>query len=445
MKLELRTFDVGSVAFGERTALAGTALTVSRQEIVDLVGADPAFASVAVEIVRPGEAARITQITDVIEPRVKVGGTAGVFPGLLGPVEPVGRGRTDRLRGVAVVTAGEIPWLGAKGLFVAHDSILDMDGPGADMHPYAGLHLLVLRFELAEGPPGRASPGGTRDNGVDHEGYERAIALAGLKAARALASAPRDAEPASVETRELRRPERPLPRVVYAYQVQSQGVFLRSRLGGRPLDELLPTLVHPNELADGALTAGGLGGHGAKMHTWMHQNNPIVEGLLAKHGVEWDFAGIVLHRGHYYLYEDKQRVGLRIAEMADLLGASGAVFTLGGAGNNVTEVMLAVQECERRGIKTVLLTWEHGGPDGTDYPLPFAVPEAVAIVSTGSLDEPFDLPAMARVVGGPSIRVRPEIGGVRFPIDGPVRLERGTMYAGAANPLGFQRTGCVER
>jgi sarcosine reductase len=253
-----------------------------------------------------------------------------------------------------------------------------------------------------------------------------------------------DAEPSLVENRELAPSATPLPRVVYAYQVQSQGVFLRSRLYGRILDELVPTLVHPNELADGALTSGGLGGHGAKMHTWMHQNNPIVERLIAGHGTRWDFAGLILHRGHFYLYEDKQRVALRIAESATLLGAAGAIFTLGGAGNNTTEVMLAIQECERRGIKTVLLTWEHAGPDGSDYPLPFGVAEAVAIVSTGNLDEPLDLPAMKRVVGDPAIRVRPEIGGVAFPVDGAIRLERRTLYSGAANPLGFGRTGSVE-
>lgn len=435
MNLEMRTFDVESVAFGDRTALARRALTVSKRELADLVGADPAFASVEIDLVRPGEAARIAQVTDLVEPRTKVG-SAAMFPGLLGPVEPVGRGRTDRLRGVAVVTSGEVPWLGAKGLFVAHDNILDTAGPGADMHPYSGLHLVVLRFTFAGG--------GEAADGADHEAQERAILLAGLKAARALAQAARDAEPTEVRARELRRPDRPLPRVAYAYQVQSQGVFMRSRLAGRVLDDLTPTLVHPNELADGALTSGGLGGHAAKLHTWMHQNNPIVEGLVARHGTDWDFAGIVLHRGHYYLYEDKQRVGLRIAEMADLLGAQGVVFTLGGAGNNITEVMLAIQECERRDIRTVLLAWEHGGADGTDYPLPFAVPEAVGIVSTGSFDQPVELPAMPRVVGGPSIRVRPEIGGVRFPIDGAVRFERADNYTGAANPLGFKRTGCVE-
>jgi glycine reductase len=428
--LDVRTFHVDRVAFGDRTALEGRALTLDRDEITTLAGSDPAFAGVEVMLVRPHESARIPQITDVVEPRVKTGGTGGIFPGVLSPVDPVGAGRTDRLGGVAVVTAGAVPWLGAKGLFVAHDSVLDMGGPGAELHPYADLHLVVLRFRFADG--------------VDHEGYERALLLAGEKVARALALTARDAEPTAVETRTLAAPVSRLPRVVYAYQVQSQGVFLRSRLYGRVLDELMPTLVHPNELADGALTSGGLGGHGAKMHTWMHQNNAIVDRLTRGHGTRWDFAGIVLHRGHFYLYEDKQRVGLRIAESASLLGADGAIFTLGGAGNNVTEVMLGIQECERRGIKTVLVTWEHAGPDGSDYPLPFAVPEAVAIVSTGNLDEELDLPAMDRVVGDAAIRARPEIGGVPFAVDGAIKLERRTFYAGAANPLGFGRSGSVE-
>ena len=429
-KLELRTFDIGSVVFGAHTSLSGQALTVSKAEVVALVLADPAFSSVDVQLVRPGEAARITQITDVIEPRAKSGGTGGVFPGLLSPVEPAGQGRTDRLRGMAVVTSGKVPWLGAKGLFVAHDSVLDTAGPGADLQPYAGLHLVVLRLGFAEG--------------VDHEGLERAVLLAGEKVARALALTARDGEPSQVETRDLSRTGAALPRVVYAYQVQSQGVFLRSRLYGRILDELVPTVVHPNELADGALTSGGLGGHGVKLHTWMHQNNAVVEGLLAGHGKRWDFAGIILHRGHFYLYEDKQRVAVRIAETAGLLGATGAVFTLGGAGNNTTEAMLAIQECERRDIRTVLITWEHAGPDGSDYPLPFAVAEAVAIVSAGNLDEPLALPAMDRVVGDAAIRVRPEIGGVAFPVDRAIELERRTLYAGAANAVGFGRTGSVE-
>ena len=268
--LELRTFDVDRVVFGDRTALEGRTLVLDRDEIATLAASDPAFAGVDVILVKPREAVRIPQITDVVEPRVKSGGTGGIFPGVLSPVEPAGTGRTDRLRGVAVVTAGAVPWLGAKGLFVAHDSVLDMDGPGADLHPYADLHLVVLHFRFKDG--------------VDHEGYERGLLLAGEKVARALALTARDAEPAAVEMRALAAPAAALPRIAYAYQVQSQGVFLRSRLYGRILDELQPSLLHPNELADGALTSGGLGGHGVKMHTWMHQNNAVVERLMAGHG-----------------------------------------------------------------------------------------------------------------------------------------------------------------
>src|SRR5437868_3614987 len=239
--LEMRTFDVKTVTFGDRTHLDGRTLVIDRAEIATLAAADPAFIGVDVMLVGPHESARIPQITDVVEPRVKSGGTGGIFPGVLSPVDPVGTGRTDRLRGVAVVTSGAVPWLGAKGLFVAHDSVLDMDGPGADLHPYADLSLVVLRFRFADG--------------IDHEGYERALLLAGEKVARALALTARDARPTAVETRALAAPASPLPRVVYAYQVQSQGVFLRSRLYGRVLDELMPTLVHPNELADGAPTS----------------------------------------------------------------------------------------------------------------------------------------------------------------------------------------------
>lgn len=428
MRLELGTFPIEQVAFAQETRLEGRTLLVSREALIALVASDPAFAAVEVDLVRPRESARITQLQDVVEPRLKVAGPGGVFPGLLAPVETVGSGRTHRLGGLAVMTTGEVPWLGATGLFVPRDNLLDTAGLGAELSPYADLFKLVLHLEFAEG--------------LDHERYQRAVLAAGLRAARYLAETTRQLDPPDLQVLDLAERDPDLPRVVYAYQVQSQGVFMRTYLYGRPLDELLPTLLHPNELADGALVSGGLGGHSAKIHTWMHQNHPLVAGLLVRHGRDWNFGGIILHRGHYYLYEDKQRVAIQVAKLAAMLRAQGVVFTLGGIGNNITEVMLAIQACERQGIKTVLLTWEHGGSEGADYPLPFAVPEAVAIVSTGSVDEPISLPAMDRVVGSPTIRVHPELGGVRLPVDGPVSLDNRVPLIASSNPLGHQRTGC---
>jgi glycine reductase len=429
MRLELASFPVHEVAFGADTRLDGRRLVVSRDDLTQVV-ANPALAGIDLEVVHPGEAVRITQISDVVEPRVKVGGGGDVFPGLVGPVEAVGAGRTHRLAGLAVMVTGEVPWLGASGLFVPRDNFLDTGPPGGGFTPHSETVNLIVRLQFAEG--------------FSHEEYQRAVVLAGVRAAHLLAGATRTLTPADVTVRDLAVAGQELPKVVYAYQVQSQGVFMRSYLYGRILDELLPTLVHPNELADGALVAGGLGGGSVKLTTWLHQNNPLVDGLYRRHGSEWNFGGVILHRGHYYQYEDKQRVALQVARAAQLLGAQGVVFSLGGGGNNITEVMLAIQACERLGIKTVLLAWEHGGPDGTDYPLPFAVPEAVAMVSTGSMDEAIDLPGMGRVAGSSAIRVRPELGGMPMLVDRPLQLTNRYDLFGDANPVGWQATGCRE-
>jgi sarcosine reductase len=323
-----------------------------------------------------------------------------------------------------------VPWLGANGLFVPRDNFIDTASPGGDFTPHSQTANLVLRLAFAEG--------------FSHEEYQQAVVMAGVRAARLLAATTLELTPAELTVRDLSSSTADLPRVLYACQVQSQGVFMRTYLYGRPLDDLFPTLLHPNELADGALVAGGLGGGAVKLTTWLHQNNPLVDGLFARHGVDWNFAGLILHRGHYYQYEDKQRVALQVARLAQLMAADGVVLTLGGGGNNITEVMLAIQACERLGIKTVLLAWEHGGPEGADYPLPFAVPEATAIVSTGSMDAPVGLPAMDRVVGTPTIRIRPEVGGVPLEVGGALELSNRYELFGDANALGFQRTGCRE-
>jgi sarcosine reductase len=429
VRLELASFPVDEVVLGDATRLVERRLSVAATDMHAAV-ANPAIAGLEIGVVHPGESARITQISDIVEPRIKVGQTGDVFPGLLSPLGPVGTGRTHRLAGVAVMVTGEVPWLGASGLFVPRDNFIDTAGPGADCTPHSQTVNLVLRLRFAEG--------------FAHEEYQQAVVLAGLRAARLLAATTVDLKPADVGVRDLGAAGPDLPRVLYAYQVQSQGVFMRTYLNGRPLDDLLPTLLHPNELADGILVAGGLGGGSVKLTTWLHQNNPLVDGLFARHNVDWNFGGIILHRGHFYQYEDKQRVALQVARLAQLMHADGVVFSLGGGGNNITEVMLAIQACARQDIKTVLLAWEHGGPLGADYPLPFAVPEATAIVSTGSMDAAIDLPAMARVVGAPTIRVRPEVGGVPLPVGGVLTLDNRYELFGDANAVGWQRTGCRE-
>ena len=326
MQLELGSFPIDEVALDNVTRLEGRRLTVAAADLRAAI-ANPAIAGLVIDLIHPGESTRITQISDVVEPRIKIpgsapGGGGDVFPGLVGPLEPVGQGRTHRLADLAVMVTGEVPWLGASGLFVPRDNFIDTAGPGADCTPHGQTVNLVLRLEFADG--------------FSHEEYQQAVVLAGLRAARVLAATTVDLKPDEVAVRDLNMTRPELPRVLYAYQVQSQGVFMRTYLNGRPLDDLFPTLLHPNELADGVLVAGGLGGGSVKLTTWLHQNNPLVNGLFARHGVDWNFAGIILHRGHYYQYEDKQRVAMQIARVAQLIKmAEASCYTMAALRNAV--------------------------------------------------------------------------------------------------------------
>jgi hypothetical protein len=94
----------------------------------------------------------------------------------------------------------------------------------------------------------------------------------------------------------------------------------------------------------------------------------------------------------------------------------------------------------------VLVTFEHGGAAGDDTPLQFYVPEAVAMVSTGSMDEPLQLPRVSRVVGGGStVRLNPQTGGERVDAYGPLALDwRLEMYAtaGQAGQSRLAREDC---
>ena len=67
MRLELGTFPVRSIAFGETTRWADGRLTVDRAAALAEVRRDVRIASAALEIAAPGESARIWPVRDVIE------------------------------------------------------------------------------------------------------------------------------------------------------------------------------------------------------------------------------------------------------------------------------------------------------------------------------------------------------------------------------------------
>ena len=112
MRLEVGTFHVQDVVFGSATRLNGDVLEINKNELLDMVKADPYVAQADIEIARPGESVRIIEYENVIEPKLKVEGGGTPYPGVCGrSTDTVGAGRTYRMNGVAVVECLDISGL----------------------------------------------------------------------------------------------------------------------------------------------------------------------------------------------------------------------------------------------------------------------------------------------------------------------------------------------
>ena len=261
--LELADFPVDELRFGGALRYAGRSLEVDEAEVVEIASRDPRILSARLDIVRPGEAVRVTGIRDSVEPRVKVDGGGQVFPGITNPVTPVGAGRTHRLSGMTLMTAAEYEGTVRTGTTAQRSAILDMWGPGAEMTGFSRLPHLVLTVGL---PPDL----------IEAEAHQ-AIQAAEYRVAQRLAEATVNAEPAGVETHGAAHGNASLPKAVVIVGCITESEHLPTGLGyyGLPVRESLATVVHPNEMLDGAVTGNTLKTIAYYPTTWDWQNHPL--------------------------------------------------------------------------------------------------------------------------------------------------------------------------
>lgn len=388
MRLELASFPISQVHLGDEFLYDSGTLVVDQREILAIVREDPRIRDATLAVATPGEKVRITGIRDLVEPRIKVRGGGQIFPGILGPVVPVGDGRTHRLSGMAVMATAEYEGIIRAGTGVQRSAILDMWGPGAEISRFSSLAHLVLVLRLNPGLP-------------ELEAHT-AIQRAEYKVAQRLAQLTERLDPEEVAVLDLTGADPTLPKVTLIQCCLTESHHVHSGVSyyGLSIRESLATVFHPNELMDGAVTPDTTRcGRGYYPTTWDWQNHPLVFGLYAAHGKEANFAGAILERIRFETYHGKEVIAHNTAQLAQAMGADAVLITWLGGGNAFVDVMLTVQACERRGIKAVLVTYELGGKDGVDAPLLHYVPEAAAVVSTGSRDRWAELPAAEKVIG----------------------------------------------
>jgi sarcosine reductase len=421
VKLELESFRVDRIELGTRAGLVDGTLTVDRESLTRLLLDDPRLSAVAVDAVHPGDSARIVHVLDAVEPRRKLDPPGSAFPGVTGPPTMAGTGRTARLEGAAVVLAG-LP-AGADDPALWQEAVIEMSGPAAGYCPLSSTANLVLTVA--------PTPGLSGDETLS------AMRLAAFRAAEHVADSVSPHRPDSVERLAL-DPVDGVPRVALVLQLEAWDTLQRTFLYGMSVEGLLPTPLHPNEVLDGAVTAGSYHLPAIRHCTYLFQNHGLVRELVRRQGRDLDFAAVVVARAMWGDYEDKRRAADFTAKLLRQLGAAGAIVSFSHGGHAVTDVVLAAEACERLGIRVATVMFEMAGEDGFDFSLVQMARDAAPLVSTGNIDAVLALPPVERMLGGDEIL---GIGGhahTRHDAAGALSLPVRHLFA-AASPAGNGR------
>jgi len=424
MRLEVGNIFIKDIQFGDSTKVENGVLYVNKQELISELSNDEHIKSIDMEIVRPGESVRIAPVKDVIEPRVKVEGNGGIFPGFLSKVDTVGEGKTNVLKGAAVVTTGKVVGF--------QEGIIDMTGPGADYTPFSKTCNVVIIAEPVDG--------------LKQHDHEAALRMVGLKAGKYLGEAGRNVTPDEVKVYETKPifesvKEYPnLPKVAYVYMLQTQGLLHDTYVYGVDAKKIIPTLIYPTEVMDGAILSGNCVSACDKNPTYVHMNNPVIHDLYELHGKEYNFVGVIITNENVYL-ADKERSSNWTAKIAEYLGLDGVIISEEGFGNPDTDLIMNCKKITKKGIKTVILTDEYAGRDGASQSLADADAAADACVTGGNANMTIVLPKLDKIIGHVSKDVIDVIAGGfdgSLRADGSIEVEIQAI-TGATSEVGFNK------
>ena len=422
MRLEMGHIYIKDIQFADESKIQDGVLYVSKEELEKKALEDEKIKGVSFDIARPGESVRITPVKDVIEPRVKVEGRGGVFPGVISKVDTVGSGKTYALKGMAVVTAGRIVGF--------QEGIIDMTGPGAQYTPFSQTLNLVMVCEPVDD--------------IKQHDYEKAVRFAGFRVAAYIGELARSLTPDETKVYETctikegleKYPE--LPRVAYVQMLQSQGLLHDTYVYGVDAKKIVPTILSPTEIMDGAIVSGNCVSACDKNPTYVHQNNPVVHDLFEEHGKTLNFVCQIITNENVYL-ADKQRSSDWTAKLCKMLDLDGVIVSQEGFGNPDTDLIMNCKKIEAEGVKTVIITDEYAGRDGKSQSLADADAAADAVVTGGNANQVVILPKLDKVIG--TLDYVTKIAGASEETlreDGSLEVEL-QVITGATNETGFNK------
>jgi sarcosine reductase len=389
VELEILDYSIEQLEWADRTRLDGKALSLCPADLEDKIRGLSRGIRIDYQLARPGESKRIVHVLDTVLPTAKLSDGVSTYPGFDGPAELVGTGQTTRIDNLLVTVAGRFPHPELlTPIETPREGILDMAGTGAD-YCYGSDHFHLI-VTLNPDPP------------VSNFAFDQGLRNISFTCARFLARVEKSGVEPKRRIIALPPVSPDLPKVVLIYQVQSQVMCARTFYYGEEVSKTLPTFVHPAEFFDGAVASGNFKSE-RKIPTSLHCSNPYILELLERHGKSVNFLGVILSRGYNDSFEQKKKMGLWVARLAQNLGAQGAVAIMEGTGNGTVDFMQTVKACEDQGVKTVAVLHESNGPKGYERPLVDHPKEADSMISRGNVSEKFYISPLATVIGGAEI------------------------------------------
>lgn len=427
MKLEIGNFYVRDIVFGDRLFYQDGVLTIQKEEALEFIKQDDRITEAELYIVKPGDKVRLCPVKEAIEPRVRPDGRSA-FPGYTGDLAPAGSGVTHALKNCSVLVVGR-HWGGFQ------DGLIDMSGEGQKYTLFGQFNNLVLVADTNEEFEKR-----------EQQKKNDALRRAGHRLAEYVAGCVKELVPEETEVFELggmikRDAEtEKLPSVVYVMQPQSQmeEMGYNDLVYGWDMNHVVPTVMHPNEILDGAMVSGSFMPVSSKWSTYDFQNCPNIKALYREHGKTINFLGVIMSNLNVAL-EQKERSAQFVAQIANSLGGDGAVVAEEGYGNPDADFVACIVALENAGVKTVGVTNECTGRNGQSQPLVTLDEKCDAIVSCGNVSELIELPTMETVLGELQALARDglsggwahdEILGPSVREDGSIIMENNSMFCG---------------
>jgi len=343
---------------------------------------DSRFSNVEIELAFPGEDCRLMNVGDIVQPIYKISDGGVTFPGVVDDIGTVGQGPSVVMGGLAVVEILEMD--------VPLGTFVDMSGPAAPHTPFSKtINLTIDAFPA---------------KGVSKHDYFDAVNTASKKVARYLGKAAKDCLPDADQEFTLQKEGvAGLPGVAYIFQIFSHAPYTDTRYYGDDCTKMMPLIIHPNEILDGALTNRNYFQMTNADPTYSYQNQPLILELYRRHGVDINFLGVILHNTPHEL-TDKKRNAMMAANLAHYhLHADAVVITKEGGGHPQIDMGMTCDLCENLGMQSAILITEFLSPDNAaDESVLFTTRNANAMVSSSCL-ELIACPPVQRVIGSTAI------------------------------------------